>query len=322
MTTLLTSCTSSPGIVHYGEEDTTDVSLSLERFSAISRQLLAYCNSDAYVFINLPGITIDDFSEYKKEFTSLQRYIHSASTAVSFDRVDTPSNATFSELIEYVSDQCRIDRFLVIEGDAADGYEPYIDAAGRILRIDFLMLPEDQDLRRQAIIDFDKSLRTILAQIPSPAHTVILTAVGPSEAPERSLAVPARPIFPEVLLDPAKRQEIEKNDHDLKMPRHFNEPRPKFSEPQLRYMTAFDSEFISKNYDLIRLIVTSLIGFLLIQLLVKSRTEQTGKPDTRQGKATSKVSEPQQGDESTKNANQEAPASKAKKLSGDREIEN
>lgn len=231
---------------------------------------------------------------------------------MSFDRVDTPSNATFSELIEYVSEQCGIDKFLVIQGDDSDDYEPYIDAARRILRIDFPMLPEDQDLRREAIIEFDKSLRTVLAQIPSPAHTVILTAIAPSEAPDRSVSRSPRPIFPELLRDPARRQEIERNDHDLKIPRQFNVHRPKFSEPQPRYMTAFDSEFISKNYNLIKLIVTSLIGFLLIQILVKPKAPSP-KPKPTQGKATGKPSKPQRNDST--NVGQDASANKDKKLS-------
>lgn len=283
MTTLLTRPISSPGMIHYGQEDTSQASLSLDKFSTISKQLLDNCNSDAYVFINLPGITVHDFSKYKEELLSLQRYIYSASTALSFDRVATPSNATFNELIEHVSVQCKIDKFLQIYGEDIDDYQPYIDAAARVLRIDYPMLPEDQESRREAIIDFDKSLRTVLAQTPSPAHTVILTAVGPSEAPERSLAALTGPIFPEVLLDPAKKQEIEKNDHDLRVPRDFNEPRPKFAKPESRYITVFDSEFISKNYDLIRLIATSLIGFLLIQLFAfKTKAKQSNTPKAPQ----------------------------------------
>ncbi|QLQ80716.1 hypothetical protein HG537_0E00690 [Torulaspora globosa] len=183
------------------------------------------------------------------------------------------------------------------------------------------MLPEDQDLRRQAIADFDKSLRTVLAQIPSPAHTVILTAVGPSQAPDTSLTAPARPIFPEVLLDPAKRQEIEKNDHDLKIPPHFNEHRPKFSEPQTPYMTAFDSEFISKNYNLISLIVTSLIGFVVIQILIKPTIQGKTKPTTPPEKATGNASG-SHSDKSTKNANQDNPAGQDKKLPADDEVKN
>lgn len=279
-------------------------SLELEKFRSISKQLLSQCNSDAYVFINLPGITANDFSDYKEEFISLQRYIYSASTALSFERIESPSNDTYDELMDFASERCKIEKFLTVDGNDTSSFEPYIDSAKRVVRIDYPMLPDGKRLRREAIARFDKSLRSILAQIPSPAQTVILSSIEPCMAPERTSGVPAKPIFPEILLDPSRRYEIEKNDRDLKVPRNFNEHRPRFAEPESRYISVFDSEFISNNYDLIRLITTSLIGFLLIQLFVfKSRTRPSVGLNTVQKQADNEASKTEHRNESAKKTN-------------------
>lgn len=114
---------SSPGIIGYREEIDAVESLSLERFSVISKELLGQCNSDAYVFINQPGLRKQDFSTYKKEFISLQRYIYSASTALDFESVQLPSNDTFNQLINYVNGECKIDKFISVEGNKTNGFE-------------------------------------------------------------------------------------------------------------------------------------------------------------------------------------------------------
>lgn len=256
-------------------------SLSLDRFSVISKELLGQCNSDAYVFINQPGLRKQDFSTYKKEFISLQRYIYSASTALDFESVQLPSNDTFNELINYVNGECKIDKFISVEGNKTNGFEEYIDTAKRVIRIDYPILPEHPELRRKAISDFDKFLRTVLAQVPSPAQTIVYTAIEPGNL----VVDDSIPIFPEIFRDSSMMQEIEKNDHDLRAPRDFNPPRPKFARAEAPYLSVFDSQFIAENYDLLKLIFTSLFGFLLLQFVIprketiKTRARPSSKPD-------------------------------------------
>lgn len=248
--------------------------LSLESFSEISKDLLGKCNSDAYVFINQPGLQRSDFSRYKKEFMSLQRYIYSASTAINFETIDVPTNETFDGLISFVQNTCNAREIVSVRGNDADSFEAYVDAARRVIRIDYPMLPEDKELRREAIAAHDQFLRTILAQIPSPAQTVIYTGLQPASHSD-SGSLNTASIFPEIFGDPSRVQEVEKNDHDLKIPRNFNEHRPKFPKTNAEYISIFDTKFISDNFHLLHLIVTSLVGFLVLQLLFPKRIKMT-----------------------------------------------
>lgn len=242
----------------------------MHRFTEISKELLGKCNSDAYIFVNQPGISKLDFLDHKREFNSLQRYIHSSSTALKFEKVEVPQNETFDTLIEYVKDRCKIDKVIKLRGNSSENFDPYIDVERRVIRIDYPILPKAKEMRRKAINDYDKFLRMILAQIPSPAQTVIFTSLEPGKVSRHEAVTPIQ-IFPELFLEPSRKLELEKNDHNMNIPPTFNEHRTKYSQMSSDYVSIFDSKFISDNYDLIRLIITALIGFLILQVLLPKR---------------------------------------------------
>lgn len=200
----------------------------------------------------------------------MQRYIHSSSTAIKFERVEVPLNETFDTLIEYVKDRCRIDKVIELRGNHSENFDPYIDVERRVIRIDYPILPEAKELRRKAINDYDKFLRMILAQIPSPAQTVIFTSLEPGKVSKHEAMTPMQ-IFPELFLEPSRKLELEKNDHNMDIPPTFNEHRTKYPQMSSDYVSIFDSNFISDNYELIRLIITALIGFLILQVLLHKR---------------------------------------------------
>lgn len=282
---------SSPGIIKYREELSAADIVPLGKFSSIAKDLVNQCNSNAYVFVNQPGLRKQDFTIYKKEFISLQTYIFSSSTALDLGRIEVPSNDTFGELIDYTSEKCNIDKFISLDGNNTDSFEPYIDTATRVIRIDYPKLPEEKELRSQIIAKHDKFLRSVLAQIPSPAQTIVYTALEPGEPVIYGAPVDNSPIFPEIFRDPSKLNEVEKNNHDLGIPPQFNKPRAKFQKTEPAYVSLFDSQFITENYDLLRLILSSLVGFLVLQLVFHKSKPAVERPE-QSPRSSKKPTEP------------------------------
>lgn len=229
---------------------------------------------------------------------------------MDLERVESLPSDTYDELIDYVTEKCKIDKAISVRGNDTNSFEPYIDTAKRVIRIDYPVLPENKELRRQAISDFDKFLRTVLAQVPSPAQTVLYTALGES-VPNDSQS-DRTPIFAEIFRHPSKMEEMEKNNHDLRVPREFNQHRPKFAKPEPAYVSLLDSQFISENYDLLRLILTSLGGFLVLQLVLARTKPTTVKK--KQSKTKAEQIEPKSPRPSTISDTSTAQEDKAGKL--------
>lgn len=224
------------------------------------------------MFINQPGIRLRDFIDYQKEFLNLQRYLFASSTALKFERVKPLPEETFDELIDQVRESCNIEEVITITGNDTSTFEPYIDVGKRAIRIDYPQLPENNNDRSAAISDYDRFLRQILAQIPSPELTIIYTSLGPYEFIESEEGyLGSMNIYPEIFLDPSRSQEVERNDHSLDDPSVLNEHHPKFIGMSSEYVSIFDQEFIAENIGLLRMIITIFIAFIIFVPLVRPK---------------------------------------------------
>lgn len=242
--------------------------LPLNTFFEAARELVDGCKSNAYVLINQPGLRKDDLIEYDLEFTSLEKYISFSSTAVAFEQVEALPDDTFEQLAEYIQERCRIDKVLNVQGVDLDTFEPYIDVDKRIIHIEFPPLPEDQDLRGQAISEADAALRKIMAQIPSPSRSVIYTSLQP----DTDVKISKGRIFPHIFQDKNRELLIERNNHILNIPPPVHNYKPKYMGMSGEYLSIFDEQFVQENKQLLVAIATGLLGFIILQLLPKNRT--------------------------------------------------
>lgn len=258
------------------------------------KEHINHCTSKAYVFVNQPGIRKLDFFYYKKNFIFLQRYIFESSSAIKFEKVDLLPSDTFDDLITYVQDTCHIDEIIKIRGNETDDFEPYIDVNSRILRIDFPALPENSSKDREfAIESYDKFLRYVLAQIPSPQISVIYTSLEPHMVDPSESVIPIE-IFPEVFRNKNK---VEKNDRKSEINPSFNEPRPKFKEMSSKYISIFDSDFVEENYTLLQLIVTTLVGFILFEFIFHRKDANPKKVTVKSKSKSKSIKESEKQDE-------------------------
>ncbi|SJM84847.1 related to protein BIG1 [Zygosaccharomyces bailii] len=235
-------------------------------FFDAARELVDECTSSAYVLINQPGLRKHDFAEYDLEFSSLEKYISFSSTAIALEQVEALPEDTFDQLADYTKEKCRIDKVLHVQGDNLDSFQPYIDVDKRIIHIDFPPLPEEQELRGQAISEHDAALRKIMAQIPSPSRSVIYTSLKP----DTDVKDPIGRIFPHIFMDKNRELPIERNNHILNIPPPVNNYKPKYLGMSSEYISIFDEQFINENKQLLVAIATGLVGFLVFQLMPKS----------------------------------------------------
>lgn len=189
-----------------------------------------------------------------------------SSTAVSFEQVELLPQDTFTQLTEYVQEQCKIDKVLYVEGDNVDSFQTYIDIEKRIIRIEYPPLPEDPEYRRNAIFTFDSNLRKILAQVPSPDYKVIYTSLDPDTDVLESKGT----IFPHIFQDEDRKDPIERNKRQLNPPPPFNAYKPKWAGMTGEYLSIFDAEFIQENRQLLLAITSSLFGYLILQFIFPS----------------------------------------------------
>ncbi|CAI4523087.1 ADM_collapsed_G0025030.mRNA.1.CDS.1 [Saccharomyces cerevisiae] len=255
----------TPGILKYQEDYDRAVTLPRDTFIEAAEKFLGVCNADTYVFINQPGLRKLDFLEFETEFVSLQRYIRRSSTAIKFEKVDLLPQDLYYDLAEFVKEYCNVDQVLNLRGNNTEDFQPFIDSEKRVIIIEYPKLPEDTSERREAFCHYDKYLRTILAQIPSPEQNVIYTSLNPGTTLAHESIIPIQ-IFPDIFDIKSRVGEVEQNNRVLDVPRlSFNDYTPRFSEPPSEYVSIFDSQLIENNRGLLQLIFTILVGYILIQ---------------------------------------------------------
>ncbi|GMC19540.1 unnamed protein product [Saccharomyces cerevisiae] len=258
----LTNCI-TPGILKYQEDYDRAVTLPRDTFIQAAEKFLGVCNADTYVFINQPGLRKLDFLEFETEFVSLQRYIRRSSTAIKFEKVDLLPQDLYYDLAEFVKEYCNVDQVLNLRGNNTEDFQPFIDSEKRVIIIEYPKLPEDTSERREAFCHYDKYLRTILAQIPSPEQNVIYTSLNPGTTLAHESIIPIQ-IFPDIFDIKSRVGEVEQNNRVLDVPRlSFNDYTPRFSEPPSEYVSIFDSQLIENNRGLLQLIFTILVGLVV-----------------------------------------------------------
>lgn len=261
-----------PGLKHIiADNDFSDSIISRDNFRDITRDFMAStCNSDAYVLVNIPGLSKYDFVVFEDAWPSLKKYISQGTSGLKFEMVEPLSDNFFDDLSNYIDEQCDIFEVMHIVGNDEDTVQQYIDAKKRLIIIDYPILPniEDKDVRLKSIMEYDDFLRTVLAQIPSPSQKVLVTSL---HAGDVCLDGQYRTVkILEDLFQMVWNSDPEKNNKIMEVPRHFNKYKPKYSDLLTEPSSIWDEKFISENIKIIQLIITTLVTFLVWQFLLKS----------------------------------------------------
>lgn len=258
------------GILTYQNEYDHAINLSLDELDIMSKKLINPCNSETYMFVNIPGLTKMDFIDNEDSFISLKKYIFQSSTAVKFEKVDLLDNQFYDNLIDFTKDTCRIQDVINIIGNDTESFKPFYNARKRILKIDYPQLPSiSRTVKRTlALSDYDRFLRSVLAQIPSPDITVILTSLNPDKEGKLDDITPEE-IFPNIFNHEYRNIELERNNRIKQDRPKFNKPRPKFEIPKNneKYVSVFNKQFINENKPLLISIILTLIATIMFQYM-------------------------------------------------------
>lgn len=224
------------------------------------------------MFVNQPGLSVNDFKTEKKSMSKLYNYVRTSSTALKFNEVDILENDDiFEELIDFAMRTCKIQDKIYLPGDITDRYAPFVEARTRVVRVDFPPLPqkdqyiEDEGTRTDVLAANDEYFRYIVGTLPTPKHTVIYMSLEKSIVPteEESLTYD---IWPEVFADPQRKVEIDRNDRVSKEMPTLVPYRPRIEPGDEEYMSALSGEFLEEHYGIILLIVSLSLSFVLLQL--------------------------------------------------------
>lgn len=243
-----------------------------ESFLTVVKELIGHCNSDAYIFINLPGLLEYDLVQYREEFKYLEQYIHSSSTSVAFEKLQPIDDTFWNQLIDFSKEHCSIEKTVILQGNNTAQYVPYIDNAKRVIKIDFPKLPIEG--RSETIEQYDQYLRTVLAQLPTPFHTVVLTSLDSYELETQNLNEEYEKIFSDhydgVFKDILGEKRDKENNHRLlDVPVLRERHRPLHKELSKEYISIFDNNFIKEHYKLLQIIGTTMIIFIGFTLFNK-----------------------------------------------------
>ncbi|KAG0661377.1 Protein big1 [Maudiozyma exigua] len=246
----------SSGLLKYQTNYDPESIVPVESFKTIAQELIDHCNSDAYIFINVPGLRKLDLVEYGNDMKFLQRYINSSSTKLKFEQVKSLPETFITDLIEYIKDKCQFEGHIKLRGNNSDDFTTYIDSGRRVIEINYSPLPENETLRYDSILDLDSYIREILAQLPSPDQTFILTSLHPSPVPENDYD--KMKMFPELFKN---LEEVEKNNMLLDVAPMTIKYNPKYNGMEDVPAFSFDYEFFEENKSLLTCIIAALIGF-------------------------------------------------------------
>lgn len=164
----------------------------LAKLYTVIENLISHCSSDAYVLINQPGLTYDDFvTNDQKIFFNVQKEMDQDSTVVAFPYIESP--ISFNLISKYIIKNCRAEviRLDVETQEQLDGphsdVPKYIDTKTRVFLVNLPRLPTykyQYQLRTQAIHAHDKYLREILRKLPSPYVSIFLTSLDTTKEDE------------------------------------------------------------------------------------------------------------------------------------------
>ncbi|KAI3406781.2 BIG1 [Candida oxycetoniae] len=259
------------------------------------KKLVTQCSSDAYLVMDIPGLTFNDLTTGKKEnWSFLRKYLYMASTIVGLPRVEDGLDLEFLE--KYIIKTCDAETIHVKNGDPPTDY---YDVRKRVIRINFN--PLDTNTNRDGQLREDDALiRDILRQLPSPHYTIILTSSKPGflhptpksimkENPERF------EIFNDIVNDPKHNGGVEKNDRFRKVEPNWNPVR----DSNIRYIRnkkkdeihLLDYDLWNKNEKLITTVFVMVLSLFSIkvfsimsslkQKIINWRSSQSGLLDKK-----------------------------------------
>ncbi|KAK5782206.1 hypothetical protein RI543_000135 [Arxiozyma heterogenica] len=268
----------APGLIKYQKNYNYKQTVPIESFKIISEELLGNCNSDAYIFINIPGLNELDFVKYRDGFRFLESSFELSSTGLKFEKVKI-DQSTFDYLIAFTKQKCQVSKILRLIGNDTTQYEPYLDTDKRIIGIDFPALDSiDDQVRSETINHFDNYLKYVLGQIPSPYQTVILTSLEPDLQADLSSGLSLLDHYDGFFNDIiSRKRDLEKNNRILDVPIIRNKHKPLHQELHNHYVSIFDSDFIQNNYPLLKLIVTTTIIFIMYCLVFNRNIFTNGR---------------------------------------------
>lgn len=238
------------------------------------KKLITDCSSDAYLIVNLPGLTYQDLTTANKDnWPFLRKYLYMASTLVGLPRVQSTLDLDFLE--QYIINNCEAETVNVFQSH--EEVVDYYDVRTRVIRIDLAPLSnEDYDLRINQIYDCDQLLRKILRKLPSPHYSIIFTSLDPGTIhPVPNIVMQKDPssfeIFSDILNDPVNNQEVEKNDRfhkvepNLNPIRHSNDKYMRNKKKDEIHL--FDYELWAKNEKLISTILVMIISIFMMKII-------------------------------------------------------
>ena len=241
------------------------------------KKLISSCSSDAYLIINQPGLTLEDLNmKHIDDWGFLRKYLTMSSTVVGLPYVNEPLDLPYLE--KYIIKNCQAETINVDVND--DEVGQYYDTRTRVIRTNLSPLPTKNEGRYQVIREHDEILRKILRILPSPHFTIILTSdVKSFSHPVARFIRAENPnnfeIFNDIVNDPARKSEVERNDRFHKVDPQWNSPRhsnDRYLENKKKdEIHLFDYDLWFKNEKLVLTIAVMILSIFIVRIVSLSK---------------------------------------------------
>ncbi|VEU21540.1 DEKNAAC102297 [Brettanomyces naardenensis] len=154
----------------------------------ISRSL-EECLSHAYIIAVVPGLKIEDFSNFDV-FENVRDMMTKSSTVLSMPNILSDGSGTTLGIEQFeniLKVHCNAKEITVNGVD--EGQVPYyIDTRTRLIRVDFPPLGNTSEARRERLRNYDLMIKKISRELPSPNIAVLFTTNTTSEADMNDIA--------------------------------------------------------------------------------------------------------------------------------------
>ena len=236
------------------------------------KKLVTQCSSNAYLIVDIPGITYKDLNVARNEYWPyLRNYLYMSSTMVGLPKVEN-DGLDLNYLEEYIIKTCEAETIVAPNGEVAD----YYDVRKRVIRVNFNAIERESQSRGSWLLDCDQKLRKILRMLPSPHYTVILTSSTPGivhPVPENIIKnqPEKHEIFHDIINNPKHNGGVEKNDRFHKAEPNWNPIR----DSNTRYLEKkkkdeihlFDYDLWVKNEKLITTVFVMILSLFMLKTL-------------------------------------------------------
>lgn len=235
------------------------------------KRLITDCSSDAYLILDMPGLTSKDMKDKNAEnWPFLTKYLSISSTVVGVPFVQEVID--LNHIKEYITTTCQAE---VMHANIEDeGSIDYIDVRKKIIDIQFNALDQLPDRSRQIQLN-DEFIRKIIRKLPSPHYTIILTStVKQYMDPIPQVVIESEPryygIFNDIVDHPNRQQEIELNNPYRDVPPHWIENKNTnnryLANKQKDVVKLLDYELWMKHEKLIMTIVIMIVTIVMVRV--------------------------------------------------------